>query len=77
MKTQEFDQRFDDGEDITAMLDLSQAQRPGVEQHQVRINLPTWMMERLDQEATRLGVTPQSIVETSLAIHLALNHPAV
>jgi hypothetical protein len=76
MKTQEFDRRFDDGEDITAMLDLSQAQRPWVEQHQVSINLPTWMIERLNQEAIRLGVTPQTIVETSLATHLAIHHPA-
>jgi hypothetical protein len=74
MKAQEFDQRFDDGEDIIAMLDLSSAQRSGVQQN-VSIHLPLWMIERLDREATRLGVTPQSIIETSLASHLAANHP--
>ena len=40
MKAQEFDQKFDDGEDITHLLDLSQAKRPLVGQAIVSINLP-------------------------------------
>jgi hypothetical protein len=31
------------------------------------------MLELIDQEASRLGVSPQSIIQTSLAEHLAVN----
>lgn len=32
MKPEEFDAKFDNGEDITEFLDFSQARRPGYEQ---------------------------------------------
>ena len=75
MKAQEFDQKFDDGEDITHLLDLSQAKRPLVGQAIVSINLPIWMIELIDREADRLGVTPQAIIQTSLASQFALHNP--
>ena len=34
MKAEEFDQRFDRGEDVTSELDLSGARRPGFEQRE-------------------------------------------
>ena len=37
MKAEELDKQFDQGEDITAHLDLSKAQRP--EQEQKRVNV--------------------------------------
>ena len=73
MKAQEFDQKFDDGEDITHLLDLSKAKRLSVEQALVSINLPVWMIEMIDREADRLGVTPQTIIQTSLASQFTLN----
>ncbi|XHX75734.1 MAG: type II toxin-antitoxin system BrnA family antitoxin (plasmid) [Stenomitos frigidus ULC029] len=73
MKAEEFDRKFDAGEDITQMLDLSNAKRHQSEQKTISIDLPVWMLELLDQEASRLGVSPQSIIQTSLAEHLAVN----
>jgi hypothetical protein len=70
MNAEEFDQKFDAGEDITPYLDLSQAERR-TEQKALSINLPVWLIELIDQEADRLGVTPQIIIQTSLAEHLA------
>jgi predicted DNA binding CopG/RHH family protein len=75
MRAEEFDRKFDAGEDITAMLDLSKAKRHQSEQKTISIDLPTWMLQLIDQEASRLGVTPQSIIQTSLAKHLAINEP--
>ena len=75
MNSKEFDQKFDDGEeDIIEMLDLSQAKRPLVTQKRLSIDLPVWMIELINQEAKRLGVTPQTVVQTSLAEHLAVSH---
>jgi hypothetical protein len=75
MNAKEFDQKFDDGEeDIIEMLDLSKAKRPLATQKRLSIDLPIWMIELIDREAKRLGVTPQTVVQTSLAEHLAVSH---
>jgi macrodomain Ter protein organizer (MatP/YcbG family) len=70
MKAKEFDKRFDEGEDISKFLDLSHAKRPGQEQRRVNVDFPAWMIERLDKEARRLGVTRQSIIKVWIADRL-------
>lgn len=70
MKAEEFDERFDRGEDITSELDLSKARRPGEEQRRVNVDFPTWMIESLDREARRLGVTRQSVIKMWIAERL-------
>ncbi len=70
MKAKEFDKRFDEGEDVTKFLDLSRARRPGQEQRRVNVDFPAWMIERLDKEARRLGVTRQSIIKVWIADRL-------
>ena len=74
MKAKEFDEKFEDGEDITGLLDLSEARRPGHEQRRVNVDFPTWMVEALDHEAKRLGVTRQSIIKVWLAERLERRH---
>ena len=60
--------KFDDGEeDIIDMLDLSKAMRPFAGQKNVSVSLPIWIIELIDKEAKRLGVTPQAVIQTSLA----------
>ena len=70
MKAEEFDERFDRGEDITSALDLAGARRPGYEQRRVNVDFPAWMVESLDREAKRLGVTRQSIIKIWIAERL-------
>lgn len=67
MKTQDFDQAFDAGEDVTAALDLSRARRPEEALRRVNVDFPAWMVEALDREARRLGVTRQSVIKVWLA----------
>ena len=70
MKAKIFDQKFDAGEDITDELDLSKAKRSAREQRRVNVDFPIWMIEALDREANRLGVTRQSIIKMWLAERL-------
>ena len=70
MKAREFDQKFDEGEDITKHLDLSKARRPGQEQKRVNVDFPLWMINLLDKEARRLGVPRQSIIKVWIAERL-------
>ncbi len=69
-KAKEFDSDFDSGKDITSSLDLSKAERPLQKQKRVNVDFPTWMIESLDREASRLGVTRQSIIKVWLAERL-------
>ncbi len=70
MKAKSFDAKFDKGEDITGTLDLSKARRPLQEQRRVNVDFPTWMIDSLDREAGRMGVTRQSVIKVWLAERL-------
>lgn len=70
MKAKKFDADFDRGKNVTAALDLSRTRRPLQEQKRVNVDFPTWMIESLDREAGRLGVTRQSIIKVWLAERL-------
>ena len=67
MKAKEFDKKFDQGEDVTPFLDRARARRPGQELKRVNVDFPLWMIESLDREAKRRGVTRQSIIKMWLA----------
>jgi hypothetical protein len=79
MKAAKFDRLVDEGgEDIVSHLDLSQAKRAKHEQKRVNVDFPVWMIESLDREASRLGVTRQSIIKIWLAErleHSSAAHP--
>jgi hypothetical protein len=70
MKAREFDRKFDHGENVTKHLDPSRARRPGEEQRRVNVDFPGWMIDSLDREAKRLGVTRQSIIKVWIAERL-------
>lgn len=70
MKAKKFEQQFDEGVDITAALDLSKAKRVLQDQKRVNVDLPTWMIDSLDREASKLGVTRQSVIKVWLAERL-------
>lgn len=71
MKAKTFDQKFDDDAvDIIDDLDLSTIKRPNQAQRRVNVDFPAWMIESLDKEASRVGVTRQSIIKVWLAERL-------
>jgi hypothetical protein len=67
MNAKTFDQKFDSGENIVGQLDLKKARRVGTEAKRVNVDFPAWMVDSLDREARRLGVTRQSLIELWLA----------
>ena len=71
MKAEEFDKKFDaNEEDIIDDLDLSTLRRPNQSLKSVNVDFPEWMINSLDKEASRLGVTRQSIIKVWLAERL-------
>ena len=67
MKAKKFEQQFDGDVDITVSLDLSKAKRVLQVQKRVNVDFPTWMIDSLDREASKLGVTRQSVIKVWLA----------
>jgi len=71
MKASDLDKKFDAGvEDVIDEFDVSSATRPNREQKRVNVDFPVWMVESLDREASRLGVTRQSIIKVWIAERL-------
>lgn len=70
MKAKTLDRRFDEGKDVSSELDLATVRRPTQEQRRVNVDFPAWMIDSLDDEAARLGVTRQSIIKVWIAERL-------
>jgi hypothetical protein len=70
MKARDFDRKFDEDEDVTVDLDLSKIRKPAQEQRRVNVDFPAWMIQSLDREARRLGVTRQSVIKVWIAERL-------
>ncbi|MBI3580951.1 MAG: CopG family transcriptional regulator [Nitrospinae bacterium] len=60
MSTEEFDRKFDDGEDISEYIDEKNTV------FRINIDIPIWAVNELDAEATRRGITRQSLIKTWL-----------
>jgi len=70
MKALEFDEKFDNGDNITENLDLNSVKRINYNQKRINIDIPIWMIEKLDMEALRLGVPRQSVIKIWLSERL-------
>lgn len=68
MKTaEELDEIFDNGEDMTPYMKLSSLRRPNQDAKRINIDFPIWVVNRLDAEARRLGVSRQALVKMWIA----------
>ncbi len=71
MKAKDFDKKFDDNKvDVIDDLDLSTKKRPNQAQKRINVDFPIWIIDSLDKEASRVGVTRQSIIKVWLAERL-------
>ncbi len=71
MKAYEIDSKFDNNEDdIIDDLDLSTLKKTNQSHKRVNIDFPSWVIDSLDREASRIGVTRQSIIKIWLVERL-------
>ncbi|MEI8108881.1 MAG: CopG family transcriptional regulator [Verrucomicrobiota bacterium] len=63
MTAQEFERRFDEGEDVTPFIDMASIRRPGVEPRRVNVDFPEWMIAELDWQSRLIGVSRQALVK--------------
>ncbi len=71
MKAHDLDKAFDKNQrDVLDDFDLDSAKRSNRTAKRVNVDFPSWMVESLDKEAQRLGVTRQSLIKLWLADRL-------
>jgi hypothetical protein len=70
MKAGQLDHVSESGADLLPHMDLSSMRMPNLEQKRVDLDLPVWMIESLDRQANKLGVTRQSVIKVWLAERL-------
>ena len=63
MTAEEFERRFDEGEDVTPFIDMASIRRPGVEPRRVNVDFPEWMVAELDWQSRLIGVSRQALVK--------------
>lgn len=71
MKAKDFDKKFEENEsDLIEDLDLGTMRRVNYESKRINVDFPSWVIESLDREAARVGVTRQSIIKIWLVERL-------
>lgn len=60
LSAEEFDKKFSSGEDMSAHVDWTNAVK------RINLDVPLWAIRDLDKEATRRGITRQSLIKTWL-----------
>lgn len=71
VSAEEFDQLADSGVDMTPYVDWAKARRPGREVQRVNVDFPVDLLNAIDREARRIGVTRQAFIKLRLADTLA------
>lgn len=77
---EEFDAKFDAGEDISEYLDFENVRvfAPGendaldLAPQKVNVDFPSWVVSALDREASRIGIARQALIKTWIVERLEL-----
>ena len=65
--TQNLQARFEASEDVMDYFDLSKASRPLLKKERVNLDIPHWMILRIDRIAGRKGIARQAQIKQWLA----------
>ena len=52
---------------IRNYLAMTTLRRPNLDQKRVNVDVPIWMIQKLDRQANLIGVTRQSIIKVQLS----------
>jgi hypothetical protein len=74
MTAQEFEKRFDEGEDITPYIDKASIRRPGLEARRVNVDFPEWIIDKLDLQSKLIGVSRQSLIKLWVSERIQQEH---
>lgn len=61
------DTMHDAGVDLSAHMDLAGARRPGRDVQRVNVDFPVELLQEIDRQARRLGVSRQAFIKIRIA----------
>ena len=67
MKAKDLDKKFDNGEDVLEYFDIENTRKPNLELRRVNVDFPSWVIDALDHEAKRLGISRQALIKFWIA----------
>jgi hypothetical protein len=76
MKTNKVDaqdtllEKFDKSEDMSEFFDFEKADQPNLNIKRVNVDFPQWMVDGLDAEGNRLGISRQAVIKMWVANRL-------
>lgn len=73
ISAEEFDEKFESGEDVLEYCDVNKIRKPVMNLKRVNVDFPMWMVEGIDSEARKLGITRQSLIKFWIAEKLGKN----
>jgi hypothetical protein len=74
---EELDKLFDEGkEDITQYFDMDNTKYPGLEARTVAVDLPAYLFDALQEEASKRGLLIEELVRAWVADKLGLENAA-
>jgi hypothetical protein len=73
--TKELEDRFDKGENVLQFFDTANAEVEDPKTHRVNVDFPEWAVRRLDDEASRLAISRQSLIKLIISDALVSGDP--
>jgi hypothetical protein len=74
MTAQEFEKKFDEGEDITPYIDKATIRRPSLKARRVNVDFPEWIIDKLDLQSKLIGVSRQSLIKLWVSERIQQEH---
>jgi hypothetical protein len=62
--------KFDRGDNMSDFFDFEKAEQPNLSIKRVNVDFPQWMVDGLDAEGSRLGVSRQAVIKMWVANRL-------
>ena len=63
MTAEQLDEYFDNGGDITDLIDESSVVMPNAKTKRVNVDFPQWMLDEIDEQARLLAINRQAIIK--------------
>jgi len=63
----EFDQKFDQGDDMTEFLDMDNASKPGHPSKSITVDFPDWMVKDLERISYKRGISRETMIKVFIA----------
>ncbi|MDR3088399.1 MAG: BrnA antitoxin family protein [Desulfobulbaceae bacterium] len=66
LPAEDLDRLFDDGGDMSEYIDQDSTRPLNLETKRVSVDVPAWMVQAIDRQASKIGVSRQAFIKFTL-----------